>query len=86
MSRIVIHYGQQVDRASECSGPVTLTSSEVEEFKHAVENEYWSEMFIDDLPVWGMIGQTDSGMLYTHKAFHIKYNKDRVRRFFCLFL
>lgn len=35
-------------------------------------------MFIDDLPVWGMVGEKDTGMIFTHKSFHIKYNKDRV--------
>eukprot|EP01128_Nolandella_sp_AFSM9_P007101 TRINITY_DN3797_c0_g1_i2.p1 TRINITY_DN3797_c0_g1~~TRINITY_DN3797_c0_g1_i2.p1 ORF type:complete len:439 (-),score=62.94 TRINITY_DN3797_c0_g1_i2:108-1403(-) len=77
-SRITIHYGQNQSPSPECSGPVSLNAQEVADFKHAVDNEYWSEMFIDDLPVWGMIGQNDTGMIYTHKTFHLHFNADRI--------
>lgn len=49
---------------------------------------YRYELFIDDLPVWGLVGpppeetKGDSNVyIYTHKAFEIAYNGDKV----CLF-
>ncbi len=43
------------------------------------------ELFIDDLPVWGFVGpppeetkDDENIYLYTHKAFEIAYNGNRV--------
>lgn len=43
-------------------------------------------MFLDDLPVWGFVGEAhkdkdgkELAYIFTHKAFDISYNKDRVR-------
>jgi len=39
-------------------------------------------IFIDDLPVWGFVGDvSEAGKVYmwTHLAFVISYNQDRVR-------
>ncbi len=43
------------------------------------------ELFIDDLPVWGFVGpppeetkDDDNIYIYTHKAFDINYNDNRV--------
>ena len=42
-------------------------------------------MFIDDLPVWGFVGpppeetkDDDNIYIYTHKAFDVNYNENRV--------
>lgn len=113
-SKIQIHFKKNLVNANECGGcdlfalnldrrsliasPITLTQDEADEFMHAVINQYWFEMFLDDLPIWGAPCSTsnllmqnhlflrglvgDQGgppRLYTHKAFTIKYNKDRVR-------
>jgi transmembrane 9 superfamily protein 3 len=52
----------------------------VETFVDAVKNEYWFEFFIDDLPVWGMLGEfrNKKAYIYTHYMFTLTYNKDRV--------
>ncbi len=36
---------------------VVLTEEESEVFKHAVLHHYWYQMYLDDLPVWGMVGE-----------------------------
>ncbi len=36
---------------------VTLTSKDAEAFTTAVKNQYWFEFFLDDLPIWGWIGE-----------------------------
>ena len=35
----------------------TLTAEDAQQFQHAVLHHYWYQMYIDDLPVWGMVGE-----------------------------
>eukprot|EP00002_Diphylleia_rotans_P006495 TRINITY_DN15858_c0_g1_i1.p1 TRINITY_DN15858_c0_g1~~TRINITY_DN15858_c0_g1_i1.p1 ORF type:complete len:588 (+),score=99.67 TRINITY_DN15858_c0_g1_i1:60-1823(+) len=63
-----------------------LSENDVDAFTKAVKNYYWFEMYIDDLPMWGMIGElridADSKMenvyVYTHHEIVVAYNKDRI--------
>lgn len=66
----------------------TLSSDDVEAFTYAITRHYWYELFMDDLPIWGFVGdikpakeagEDDSVVLYTHKQLDISYNGDRVR-------
>jgi transmembrane 9 superfamily member 3 len=34
-----------------------LSVEEAQNFEHAVDNQYWYQLFIDDLPIWGMVGE-----------------------------
>ena len=59
-----------------------------------VSNHYWYQMYMDDLPIWGMVGETSlvpanqnlqepeevHGKVYifTHKQFSIAYNGDQI--------
>jgi transmembrane 9 superfamily protein 3 len=62
----------------------TINQEEAEEFIHAVKNQYWYQLFIDDLPVWGMVGELvtegyeQRPYIYTHMKFSLSFNKDRV--------
>lgn len=71
----------------------TLSSDDVEAFTYAITRHYWYELFIDDLPIWGFVGdikpskaaaagaggeEEDTVVLYTHKQLDISYNGDRV--------
>lgn len=63
---------------------VTLTSKDVEAFTEAVKNQYWFEFFLDDLPIWGWIGEVgeEDGKVYiytTHEV-TVKFNTDQVQR------
>ncbi|KAG7563280.1 Protein kinase-like domain superfamily [Arabidopsis suecica] len=65
-----------------------LSREEVEQFRRAVEKDYYFQMYYDDLPIWGFIGKVDKEsksdpsefkyFLYKHIQFEILYNKDRV--------
>ncbi|KDO50082.1 hypothetical protein CISIN_1g012251mg [Citrus sinensis] len=83
-SQIDIKFQRNVDKASICS--LDLDEAKVKQFKDAIENNYWFEFFLDDLPLWGFVGDlhpdknSDNGkhVLYTHKIINFKYNKDQI--------
>ena len=77
----------------------SLDPKAAKKFKRAVAEHYWYEFFLDDLPVWGFVGEfvdeatnrpitasagnvegdvRGQSFIYTHKAFRIGYNGDRV--------
>lgn len=49
-------------------------------FVYAVRNDYWYQMYIDDLPIWGKVGEREGNdhYIYTHKKFEIGYNGKRI--------
>lgn len=65
-----------------------LSRKEVEQFRRAVEKDYYFQMYYHDLPIWGFIGKVDKEsksdpsefkyFLYKHIQFEILYNNDRV--------
>ena len=80
------------DHSKICS--VTLTEETSAQLQYAVRNHYWYQFFLDDLPIWGMVGELaapevpegapvpaeDAGepLLYTHKKFVVAYNGNRI--------
>ena len=36
---------------------VTLTKESADEFLYAVQNHYWFQLYLDELPIWGMVGE-----------------------------
>ncbi|PKI74859.1 transmembrane 9 superfamily member 1-like [Punica granatum] len=83
-SLIEIKFRKNVDKATICH--LELDEAKVRHFKDAIENSYWFEFFMDDLPLWGFVGDlhpekdSDSNklVLYTHKRITIQYNKDQI--------
>ncbi|CAM6116820.1 unnamed protein product [Calypogeia fissa] len=70
-----------VDKESKVLCKKSLTKEEVGKFRAAIKEEYYFQMYYDDLPLWGFIGKLeDDGKynLYTHAHFDISYNGDRV--------
>ncbi|XP_059065677.1 transmembrane 9 superfamily member 2-like isoform X1 [Cryptomeria japonica] len=65
-----------------------LTKEDSERFREPIKNSYYFQMYYDDLPIWGFIGNFQKEnkarpngttyLLYTHIGFHIFYNNDRV--------
>lgn len=69
-----------------------LDEKELEQLKKAIHNNYFFEMFVEDLPMWGYIGDVseedvileefegDSGktFLFPHLHFYLGYNKDQI--------
>eukprot|EP00013_Stygamoeba_regulata_P009151 CAMPEP_0177670308 /NCGR_PEP_ID=MMETSP0447-20121125/24007_1 /TAXON_ID=0 /ORGANISM="Stygamoeba regulata, Strain BSH-02190019" /LENGTH=578 /DNA_ID=CAMNT_0019177437 /DNA_START=82 /DNA_END=1814 /DNA_ORIENTATION=- len=63
----------------------SLAPEEAEQFRYAIRNQYWYQLFLDDLPIWGMVGEVinegdnkEKHMLYTHKSLSLAYNGNRV--------
>jgi hypothetical protein len=68
----------------------SFSQAELRMFTHAIENDYYFEMFIEDLPMWGYIGEVEGEdvllghletvrrYIYPHLHFSIGYNTDQV--------
>jgi hypothetical protein len=44
-----------INREDVCD--VVLDKQTASEFESAVDRQYWYELFLDDLPMWGMVGE-----------------------------
>lgn len=47
----------RVDRDDEKLCVMQLTGKDQAKFKHAIENDYYFQMYFDQLPLWGFIGK-----------------------------
>lgn len=67
----------------------TLSSAQVDTFRKAVEEEYYFEMHLDELPIWGYVGDFEDDLffhreakshhfIYTHLDFDISYNGNNI--------
>ena len=48
-----------------------------------MKNHYWYQMYLDDLPIWGIVGEVgdkedSSYYIWTHKKFEIGYNGQQI--------
>ncbi|EPS65883.1 hypothetical protein M569_08888, partial [Genlisea aurea] len=82
-SQIDIKFKKDVEKKSLCE--IELDAEKVKQFKDAIDNSYWFEFFIDDLPLWGFVGEviTDRGhdykhVIWTHKNFLVHYNGNQI--------
>ncbi|KAJ4946704.1 hypothetical protein NE237_014160 [Protea cynaroides] len=77
-SQIEIKFQKNVDKASICE--LELDAAKVKQFKDAIESTYWFEFFMDDLPLWGFVGEVrpNKHVLFTHKIIIVKYNGDQI--------
>jgi hypothetical protein len=83
-----VTFGDQVPWRSLCE--VDLSPSQVASFKAAVHDDYYFEMFVEDLPMWGYIGEItgedlilgeveDSRtFLFPHLHFKMSVNENRI--------
>ncbi|GBG81952.1 hypothetical protein CBR_g34135 [Chara braunii] len=61
-----------------------LSVEEVQKFRDAIQNDYYFQMYYDDLPLWGYIGKKGGDTkevryhLFTSLHFEILYNEDQV--------
>lgn len=80
ISGLHIDFKSNIVKTDYCS--VTLDDKKYAAFIYAVKNYYSYQMYIDDLPIWGMVGEADedekSYYIYTHKKFDIGYNHDQI--------
>lgn len=53
--RLIVRYSENVNREDVCD--LVLDADKVSAFEMAVDRQYWYELFLDDLPMWGMVGE-----------------------------
>ncbi|XP_047980576.1 transmembrane 9 superfamily member 1-like [Salvia hispanica] len=82
-SQIEIKFKRDVAKTSICE--IELEGAKVKQFKDAIDNSYWFEFFMDDLPLWGFVGETlpdrthdNRHVLLTHKNLVIHYNENQI--------
>ncbi|GFR44323.1 hypothetical protein Agub_g5536 [Astrephomene gubernaculifera] len=60
----------------------SLSGEDLKKFRDAVKQDYYFQMYFDELPVWGFIGKVETVpkgyFLFTHFHFDLSYNDDRV--------
>lgn len=59
----------------------TLSIQAAVHFQKAVHEEWFYQMYIDDLPIWGMVGEIGpdgKALVYTDRQVVIAFNKDRI--------
>jgi len=81
-----LRFREDKDHAKLCEK--TMNAKDLASFRKAVKEDYYFQMFYDDLPIWGFIGKveqifTDSGKelryyLFTHVHFEIAFHNERV--------
>ena len=61
---------------------VNLDPGVLKTFLYAVKNHYWYQMYLDDLPIWGIVGEIEEKgqdfYIWTHKKFEIGWNGDQI--------
>lgn len=59
---------------------IELNDEWVKAFTYAVRNDYWYQMYIDGLPIWGKVGEKEDkkAYIYTHKKFDVGYNGNQI--------
>ena len=87
-SQYEINFRDDVDWRLLCEE--TFQPAELEEFKSAILNSYFFEMFVEDLPMWGyvgdvsgedlLIGEVDGSHVYLfpHLHFRLGYNGNQL--------
>ena len=82
-SGLEIAFLKHVGKADYCS--IKLKEKTYATLLYAVKNNYWYQMYIDDLTVWGIVGDVEEGddgqkqyYVWTHKTFDIGYNGDQI--------
>jgi len=85
-----VFFGVRNEKGREVICDQTLTQADVDRFSSAVREQYFYQMYFDDLPVWGMVGEprtfhdpqhqgsSSSEYIYTEKKLSIAYNGNRV--------
>ncbi|KAK2162514.1 hypothetical protein LSH36_97g06008 [Paralvinella palmiformis] len=79
-SGLDIDYKVDAPKTKYCE--LDLTEEKYHAFVYAVKNHYWYQMYIDDLPIWGIVGEIEEGgdgyYIWTHKKFDIGYNGKQI--------
>jgi transmembrane 9 superfamily protein 3 len=77
-SGLDIDFKEPVPKTEYCS--IELDEEKHKDFIYAVKNSYWYQMYIDDLPIWGLVGEVSDTdyYIYTKKKLDIGYNGQQI--------
>ncbi|XP_065153035.1 transmembrane 9 superfamily member 3-like isoform X1 [Paramisgurnus dabryanus] len=79
-SSLDIQFKDEVLQGTYCE--IDLDKAKNDAFVYAIKNHYWYQMYIDDLPIWGIVGEADENgddyYLWTYKKLEIGYNENRI--------
>ncbi|KAF7247425.1 Transmembrane 9 superfamily member 3 [Varanus komodoensis] len=79
-SGLDIKFKDDVMQSTYCE--IALDKQTRDAFAYAVKNHYWYQMYMDDLPIWGIVGEADENgedyYLWTYKKLEIGYNGNRI--------
>lgn len=81
-SRIEALFLQESNQRPLCS--VQLTAEDLSLLREAVRKQFWLQMFVDDLPVWGPLGkigsakESESVFVYTHFNLQVSHNANQI--------
>jgi hypothetical protein len=72
--------GFRVDSPSSVLCSRHVSAEDVAAFRKAVSKDYYFQMNVDGLPVWGFVGRQEGGVdqLWTSFEFEFEWNQDRV--------
>ena len=75
-----VNFKQDVPATNYCE--VEINERNHESLVHAIDNHYWYQAYIDDLPIWGIVGEIENDkkqyFLWTHKKLEISYNENQI--------
>lgn len=80
-----IRFKENMEKRTLCK--LTLSEKQVDQLREAIEELFYFEFVLDDIPIWGFVGYIEeSGFLphshkvglWTHLDFNIEYNGDSV--------
>ncbi|XP_012286079.1 transmembrane 9 superfamily member 3 [Orussus abietinus] len=81
-SGLDIEFKVDISKTEYCE--IVLNEESQKAFVYAVKNQYWYQMYIDDLPIWGVVGEPEenngvtSYYIWTHKKLDIGYNGKQI--------
>lgn len=80
-SPYMINYGENVENKVLCSKE--FETEDLNTLRDAVQNSYFFEMYVEDLPMWGYVGDEDydvagKSYLFPHLNFKFGMNEDRI--------
>ncbi|KAM7272467.1 hypothetical protein ACFE04_027130 [Oxalis oulophora] len=71
----------RVNKIGETLCEKTFNGDEVAKFRSAVANDFYFQMYYDDLPLWAFVGKIDDELkyyLFTHVQFDVLYNDNQI--------
>jgi transmembrane 9 superfamily protein 3 len=82
-SGLEIEFKKDIPQKQYCE--VELTENVYKAFAYAIRNHYWYQMYIDDLPIWGIVGEVETGtgkeveyFIWTLKKLDVGYNGNQI--------